>query len=204
MQTPTVSTQGQPPSSQYSPSVPLYVYRELVADLQALEARLDVVTAHNQKLAQENQLLRQEIAKVIQSFAYLQQLTESSVIPNTYPDSNNYVEVKPTPKPPVGEPRPRQPKERPRQPVAREVPPQRRREEFSVPVGHGGFPTVDPVYIKEQQVRYYATRRPESKELSGWWLFLTIVLIMITGFGAGYLIVRPLFQLQNQTPSGTQ
>ncbi|MFM6310111.1 MAG: hypothetical protein ACKPGB_17955 [Dolichospermum sp.] len=37
-----------------------------------------------------------------------------------------------------------------------------------------------------------------TKELSGWNLLITIVLIMITGFAAGYIIVRPLFQNHSQ------
>jgi hypothetical protein len=37
--------------------------------------------------------------------------------------------------------------------------------------------------------------------LNGWWLFFTIVFIMVAGFGAGYLVVRPLLQSQGQNIS---
>ena len=60
MKTSTAPNYSQPPTN-YPPSVPLYVYRELTAELQAIQSKLDVVTNHNQKLAQENQQLRQEI-----------------------------------------------------------------------------------------------------------------------------------------------
>jgi hypothetical protein len=52
----------------------------------------------------------------------------------------------------------------------------------------------EPVFIEEQEVRYYPPKKPEAKELSGWWLALTILLIMLTAFGTGYLIVRPLLE----------
>jgi len=47
----------------YLLSVPLSVYRELAAELQAAEAMLDSCNAQNQHLAKQNQQLRQEISK---------------------------------------------------------------------------------------------------------------------------------------------
>jgi len=54
----------------YSPSVPLSVYRELAAELQAAEAMLDSCNAQNQHLAKQNQQLRQEISKPFSPFYY--------------------------------------------------------------------------------------------------------------------------------------
>ena len=78
MKTSTASNNYSQPPTNYPPSVPLYVYRELTAELEAIQSKLDVVTNHNQKLAQENQQLRQEITKVIESCLELQRLVDAS------------------------------------------------------------------------------------------------------------------------------
>jgi len=183
----------------YPPSVPLSVYRELSTELQATQARLDALNAQNQHLAQENQLLRQEITNVVQSFLHLQKFVDSRATPNYHqvPYASGY--VKGAAKQPVTEARQRQQVSRSRPPTAPKVPPGKsRRQHSSMPVMEMGFPIPEPVFIEEQQVRYYPIAQPGVKELSGWWLVITIILIMLTAFGAGYLVVRPLFEHQNQ------
>ncbi|MBK1990770.1 hypothetical protein A0J48_025210 [Sphaerospermopsis aphanizomenoides BCCUSP55] len=203
MRTTTGNVHSPTPTPSYSPSVPLHVYRELVAELQAVQAKLDVVTSHNQKLSQENQQLRQEISKVVQSCLELQKLVDSSgsssqppkrtqveakKIPNSQPQPSPRIkaEAKSATKPPVKPtPPPRQPKTSPQK---------NQYEIISVPVVDMNFPVSEPVFIEEQEVRYYAPQKSDLKGLSSWWLIITIVLIMITGFSAGYLVVRPLLQ----------
>ena len=46
----TSTESSQPPT--YPAAVPLYVYRELTTELQAVQSKLDVVTSHNHKLVQ--------------------------------------------------------------------------------------------------------------------------------------------------------
>jgi len=58
-------------------SVPISVYRELAAELQTAEAMLDSLNAQNQQLVQQNQHLRQEIEKVVQSALHMQQVVAS-------------------------------------------------------------------------------------------------------------------------------
>ncbi|MFM2063137.1 MAG: hypothetical protein RLZZ507_2807 [Cyanobacteriota bacterium] len=235
MRSTTQNVHSKPPTPKYSPSVPVYVYRELVAELQALQAKLDVVTNHNQKLSQENQHLRQEINKVVQSCLELQKLVDSSpsssqntpsspsspTVPQnhayvnntpsntpsnqTIPRANPNVKNTPNPKPKARKntegqipkkktvktsPPPRQPTPKPPKKVRREV--------ISVPVIDMNFPVSEPMYIEEQEVHYYLPLESESRGLNGWWLFFTIVFIMIGGFSAGYLVVRPLLQNQSQ------
>jgi hypothetical protein len=221
MRTTTGHVHSQPPTPSYSSSVPLYVYRELATELQTLQGRLDVVTTHNQKLAQENQILRQEINKVVQSCLELQKLvassatsasqpapqktevksapnsqpvnrtnTEAKSAPNSQPVNRTNTEAKSAPKPPTAAP-PRQPVSRPAKKIRREV--------FSVPMMDMNLPGSEAVFIEEQEVRYYTTPESQLKGLSGWWLVMTIVFIMVMGFGAGYLVVRPLLQNQNQS-----
>ncbi|MCP6762709.1 MAG: hypothetical protein NHB32_29015 [Fischerella sp. CENA71] len=62
----------------YSPSVPLSVYRDLAAELQAAQAKINALTAQQAQVTQENQLLREEIAKAIQSVLQLQKLLDAS------------------------------------------------------------------------------------------------------------------------------
>ncbi len=213
----------QPVSPNYSPSVPLSVYRELAAELQAAQAKLDALNLKNQQITQENQHLRQEIAQVVKACLHLQKLlddhqpqpnyqpdistvnrqpaqesdppttTTTTPTPSNYPvDSPPVAEVKRMKKPPVTVVPPRQKASRPRPPKA-SAPKKIRREEFYVPVVDVDFPIPEPVFIEEQEVRYYTTIESEPKELSNLWLIIFIVLIIITGFAAGYLIVRPLF-----------
>jgi hypothetical protein len=215
MKTTTGSNYSQPPSN-YPPSVPLYVYRELTAELQAVQSKLDVVTNHNQKLAQENQQLRQEISKIIQSCIELQKLVDtpapSSPIPyhtnndvkyepQSQPSSN---EVRYTNKPTVTAAPPRTQSTRPRtKAVIKTTHPQTRRQESPAPMRGINFPDSETVFIEEPEVRYSPRPKSQTRGLNGWWLVITIILIMLTGFTAGYLIVRPLFQNQIQ-PSTIQ
>ena len=225
MKTTTGSNYSQPPTN-YPPSVPLYVYRELTAELQAVQSKLDVVTSHNQKLAQENQQLRQEITKVIQSCLELQKLVDTSAPssptphppnhevkyqpqyipsnnietkPQSQPTPRNHNEGKYTNKPTVTSASPRQQTHRPRpKAVIKAKPPQNIHHDSAAHIIDMNLPVTETVFIEEQEVHYYPHPKSQTKGLNGWWLVITIVLIMVTGFAAGYLIVRPLFQNQSQ------
>jgi hypothetical protein len=240
METTTGSHYSQPPNNNYLPSVPLCVYGELTAELQAVQAKLDVVTNHNQKLAQENQQLRQEITKVIQSCLELQKLVGTSapsasatVLPNQegqyQPQStsprNQEIQYQPQPTPPANKEIQRQPQPTPRnnkevrytnkptvtttkpnqQPTAprpkavvKAKPPQNHRQHSAANIKDINFPVSETGFVEEEKVRYSPNPHSQTQGLNGWWLLITIILIMVTGFGAGYLIVRPLFQSQNQ------
>jgi hypothetical protein len=191
---------AKPPTAQtYPPSVPLYVYRELAAELQSTQAKLDALTTQNHQLEQENQLLRQEITKVVQSVLHLQKFADSSTKPSSHPATPTVGEVKSPAKQPVTEARPRQQASRSRSSVVTKVPRGKsHHSESSVLVEEINPPIPETVFIEEQEVSYYPPRETEVKEFSGWWLAITILLIMLTAFGAGYLIVRPLFEHQNR------
>jgi hypothetical protein len=201
----TSTESSQPPT--YPAAVPLYVYRELTTELQAVQSKLDVITSHNHKLVQENQELRQEITKMIQSCLELQKLvttpSPSSPTPispdnevkyQTQPQSipHNHHEVKYTNKPTITATVRRQQTNRPRpKAVIKATHPQKNVKGINIPVSQTAL-------IEEKEVRHYPQSQPESKGLNGWLLTITIIIIIITGFAAGYLIVRPLFQNQIQ------
>lgn len=212
MKTSTAPNYSQPPTN-YPPSVPLYVYRELTAELQAIQSKLDVVTNHNQKLAQENQQLRQEITKVIESCLELQRLVDASapsspVAPQLNkevksltqlqpPISNNH-EVTYTNKPKVTAAPPRQEPKPQKKAVIKNTHSQNHHQGAAVSGTDINATGSQKVFIEEKKVRFSRPTMSNTKELSGWNLLITIVLIMITGFAAGYVVVRPLFQNHSQ------
>lgn len=165
----------------YSPSVPLSVYRDLASELQSVEARLDTLTAQNQQLVQENQLLRQEIAKAVESVLHLQKLIDSqskdshrsAVQPSFHPINQ--------PKQPVSKASSKKQTSRPRPPVV-------------VPHIEISSPIPEPVFIEEQEASYYLQGESELMHIHSWWFIMAILLIIVLGFGAGYLIVRPILE----------
>jgi hypothetical protein len=183
--TSTYTNAVKPPSYEsYAPSVPLYVYRELATELKATQAKLDAATQQNQQLEQQNQLLRQEIAKVVQSFSHLQKLVESHPQPSHPPSKQGTSQVKTpakpsSPQPPATRPRPRMVNE----------------------TNHYvnlNYPIPETFLIEEQEVSYHRPMQKKVKEFSGFWLAVCIVLIILSAVTAGYFIVRPL--LQNESP----
>jgi hypothetical protein len=190
----------QPPTNQgYSASVPLSVYRELALELQDTQATMNSLFSQNQKLTQENQLLRQEINKAVESIMQLQKLADplASYNQQLYTpvnfDRENQINQ------PVTEANrtrnfssnPQQQKVyRPRKSPNSSAPkkpfhPEPISEYFSVP---------ESVYIEEQEVRYYPSRKKEPPEANGLVLIIAIALIIVTAFGAGYLVVRPFLE----------
>ncbi|MEA5600829.1 hypothetical protein [Nostoc sp. UHCC 0252] len=188
-----------PTTQAYPPSVPLSVYRELSTELQAAQARLNALTTQNQQLAQENQLLRQEIVKVVESFSHLQNFADSHATPNYHQTAQASSGVKSAANQPATQVPPRQQVAHPHPPVAPKAPPAKsHRQNFSSPAMEMNFPIQQPVFIEEQQVSYYSTTEPDAKGINGWWLIITILLIMLTAFSAGYFVVRPLFEHQKR------
>jgi cobalamin biosynthesis Mg chelatase CobN len=194
-QTPDYQPSGAD-NSYYSPSVPLSVYRDLAAELQATQAKLDTLVAKNHKLTQENQLLHQEISKAVNYVLQLQQLVNTSQQNSDCAERSarddraphNHVATSP--------------KHRPLNNSSWEqnqVPSSPAKAQSYT--SHSSFiPTVvemavppEPVFIEEQELSYYPIGE-DKPMVGGWRLLLCVLLIVLTAFGAGYLIVRPLFQ----------
>jgi len=161
----------------YSPSVPLSVYRELAAELQAAQAMLDSLNGQNQQLAKQNQQLRQEIEKAVQSVLQLQQVVDPTVVNRAYP--------RPEPSRPVSVPRSLHRSSQPLKSGRSAV-------EGLFPIGEARSGFSENLFTEEAS-SYRRRYRPESaSEISGRRLAIAILLIIITAFGASYLIVRPL------------
>ncbi len=172
----------------YSPSVPLSVYRELAAQLQAAEARLDFLNSQNKQLATENQQLRQEIEKAVQSVLHLQQSVDSAPGRSrsyTHRPNKNF---RAEPSRPVSGSLPMPRNSRPPTATQSAV-------EGSFQTREASSVSSEKLFTEQEEGRYRRRSQPESpSEISGRSLAIAILLIMVTAFGAGYLIVRPLLQ----------
>jgi hypothetical protein len=64
------------PNLASSPSVPISVYKELAAELQATRVMVESLNQRNQQLAQQNLMIRQEVDRVVQASFNLQQVMD--------------------------------------------------------------------------------------------------------------------------------
>ena len=187
MRNATAPGKPSPPSNQtYSPSVPISLYREVVAELQAAKAKLDALDQENQELSQQNEQLRHEIDNVVQAAVHIQQVVDSfSPMDQGYAP---YQETSPAPMPTTSAPNG----------VAPAVP-------FASPFAMMGEPGEmpghsEPLFTEEQESpRRGASRLKRASNFERLGFALTIALIVIGAFGLGYFVVRPLIQSLNQS-----
>lgn len=152
-----------------SPSVPISVYRELAAELQATRAMIEALNGKNQQLDRENQRIRQDIQRVMQATLSLQPWVEGqpSMVPAqtrgaahpTWEESAAASAVAASLRPdPRSEPRPEWVAEQP---------------------------------VLPQTLTQTLTQAPKAGRLNSIWLILTVMAVILTAFGAGFLIMRP-------------
>ncbi|MCC5897042.1 MAG: hypothetical protein JJU32_03870 [Phormidium sp. BM_Day4_Bin.17] len=210
MQHPNPHGSGNPNGQ--SPSVPLTVYRELAAELQATQAMLDSLHAQNQQLSRENhslshqnQQLLNEVHNVVNSALSLGQVADS-----LHSAANAPAELSP------------QSSSSPRR---SEALPQLDRPQSDVPGSHpnpaqpqdplGNLPPLYPNSSSNSKPPTPSTRpRFSAVELNGvgdelstrggLWLLVAIFAIIITAFGAGYWFMRPIYERLLQPPSQPQ
>ena len=146
-----------------SPSVPISVYRELAAELQATRAMIDALNGKNQQLHRENQQIRQDIQRVLQSTLSLQPWVEGQ--PN------------PLPIQPKSATHPTWEETAAASAVAASLRPNEPRPE---------------TWVTEQPVapQSLAQSKPAGR-MNSLWLILTVMALIVTAFGAGFLIMRP-------------
>jgi hypothetical protein len=159
---PTVNHSASHP---YSPSVPISVYRELSAELSSTRIQMETYKFQNQQLVEQNQKLRLEIERVVQSTLYLRQVADGYTAVRG--------EIDDAPLPPIAPP------------VARTTPkPQRPAPKRSK--------AAPPLFTEQPEPQGQRGRDRLPKEINGWWLTVIIGVIVITAFGTGFLLVRPL------------
>lgn len=198
-----------PSAGSYAPSVPISVYRELAAELKVTQQSVNALTKQNQSLVRQNQLLRNEIQRFVQaaeqlgSFigvssqeASLEQPSLATATPNqgrthrraSAPSTVEASQAAPEDAILIAEP------------VTV--------DETSMIVAHspsheGDRPTPPSAPASPVQPRLFTEQpegmRPLSKtisrpDLNNLWLATTILMVIVTAFGAGFLIMRPLMQ----------
>jgi hypothetical protein len=178
MQPAKTSAPVSKPGVARSPSVPISVYREVASELQSTRTSLDSLKVQNDDLVQRNQQLRLEIERVVQSALYLRQLADINLqggTSNTDNFSSPVAETALTPATlahPVSLNHP-----------SAVTPAKNALKQFA------GFPGK---LFTGQASQPDATTQVEAKEIGAWWLVLVICMIIVTAFGTGFLIVRPL------------
>lgn len=173
----TRSTTGHQPASNQVPSVPITVYRELATELQMTHAQVDSLSLQNRRLTEQNQQLRQEISRIVQSALQLQHIVDSFqpgsfAIPDTFESAPPYAPASP----PSG-----LPGERPG-PTAPPV---------SFQEATGMAPPAPRFTEQPESPRPVRMRPPRSHDMSGLWLAVMIFVIIVTAFSAGFFIMRP-------------
>lgn len=182
----TVHSTPPPATPTYSVSVPLSIYRELAAELQATEVKLDFLNAQNKQLVIENQQLRQEIEKAVQSVSHLQSVDSAPRGSRSYAHLPNKIRSEPNRPSSRSLPMPRS---------SQTITADRSAVEGSFQTRKASSVSSEKLFIELEEGRYRRRSHPDSpSEISSRSLAIAILLIIVTAFGAGYLIVRPLLQ----------
>jgi cobalamin biosynthesis Mg chelatase CobN len=187
------TTPPTPSNQPYSPSVPISLYREVVAELQTAQERLESLTTQNHQLLQQNRQLRQEIETVVQSAVHLQQVVDAWE-PQSPPGNRNGDRT-----------------QRGEAPYSATLHPESGHPQLSgIPGSAVGSPfamtemgatpgTGEPLFTEQPETRPRRTNRPVKRsDLGGLGLLIMILLIVVSAFGAGYWIVRPLLMQQQR------
>ncbi|MEB3294594.1 MAG: hypothetical protein VKJ24_15670 [Synechococcales bacterium] len=197
---------GQPlarPQS-YSPSVPISLYREVTAELQTTKAALEACQTQNQQLLQQNQQLRQEMQRIAQLAMHTHQNLEQSTLEQSTNGHRVHSVAMSNRQQPAWEkgrsrmgskPRPGMKSaiaQTPSSPTSMSAP-------SSLPAGIGALPQFSPQAPEMQQWQMIEGADLQeqrssgaSLDLSGWKLGVVLALIVVTAFGAGFMIVRPM------------
>jgi cobalamin biosynthesis Mg chelatase CobN len=193
-QTPVVTPGG------YSPSVPITLYREITAELQNSKSTINSLQAQNQELLQQNQQLRRELNNVIQATVKLQTAINSAQKLNLTEGSLSAIAANVSQH--SGEQSIKVPKilSAPSSVKLESIPqpPQRTQEGVSVSLPNTKqaiSPEMSEKLFTEKTEGYLRSSSDSQRpELNGWWLIVSILLIVFAAFGAGYWIVRPILQ----------
>lgn len=179
------------------PAVPISLYREVANELQTTKTDFHALKAENQHLVQQNQQLRLEIERVVQSTLHLRQLADSYRSgQGTLETFSSHLETLDFNTPAIA------PARDSFNPVAAKpsVSASEAAKLVSTSSANGSLTDdalLNPAPAKvltgqEGQSHPIASVEENSGEISTWWLVLVVCLIVVSAFGTGFLIVRPL------------
>lgn len=205
--------QGKPTTATYAPAVPISVYRELAAELAETRKTVDAMTQQNKHLVRQNTLLRNEIQRFVAAAEQLGQFVGG--VPSTQQPSTEHpkVSTRDAVEPPPATPQSVNqslenslqaslslPTEAP-QGVSETVTltpegaivPQRqltKRERPAAPKKSAVAKTR--LFTEQPEETRPLSQMAKPSDLSNLWLAITIVMVIVTAFGTGFLIMRPL------------
>jgi cobalamin biosynthesis Mg chelatase CobN len=158
--------------------VPISLYREVATELKAAQAKMESLTVQNQQLSQQNQQLRVEIERVVQSALQLRQTADAHLPANQLPAHQASVS-----------PSALQGLELHFQPPAA---PTNASNAVTPEALETGATAPRSLFTEQEGKLRQAASKERNAEMGGWWLAIVICFIIVTAFGTGFFIVRPL------------
>ena len=171
----TTNSPGQPNPQyrpDYLPSVPISVYRQLSQELQHTKEQLTQAQAEQTELQNQNQALRQELRSIAEINQELQQVVFQSANQVQAIGQRHQAKIQTllNPSPPPAH-----------TPATLLNPSQ------SVPK-----PPATPPIASTQPSTTTLSSADNETSINGWWLALTMILIVLISFGAGHFLVKSL------------
>ncbi|XHX80353.1 MAG: hypothetical protein RBJ76_10615 [Stenomitos frigidus ULC029] len=163
------------PANPHSPSVPISLYREVATELKATQVKMESLNQQNQQLTHQNQQLRLEIERVVQSALQLRQVADAHLPTSTLPASSSSLQglelhFQTPPAAPSHN--------------ADAIAPDQLDPRAAAP--------KSLFTEQEAKPRHGSKTERNAEKMGGWWLAIVICFIVVTAFGTGFLIVRPL------------
>jgi hypothetical protein len=157
---------GQPNLSN-APSVPISVYKELAAELQATRAMIESLNTRNQQLAQQNQTIRLEVERVVQASFNLQQVVDFMESPSR--GSQTIAEM-------AGDDGA----------AGRMVP-------LRIPVEGDRLPLRGALFTEEpSRPQRVGKGLKKPKDLGNYGILVTVLIVVLAAFGLGFVAVKQL------------
>jgi hypothetical protein len=191
-------------------AVPISLYRELCSELQEKNGEVNALQLKNQRILDENQQLRQELQRlvqmVMQTHHQVSQIPSAESRSSVSDESEQSYPVYPTTPQALssqeGTLNPKAPT--PQRIALKPTHSLQANRQRLAPVAKQG----SPVQMPDREEWLTGTHQPlaqrlfqqgttMAQELRGWRLALVISLIILSAFGAGFLIVRPLMNSHN-------
>ena len=157
------------------PSVPLSLYREIIEQLQATQAQLSAMEANNQQL-------QQEVESLMRSAYRVQQLTHNEVrgasASQTARKQISYQNLSHLSLQPKHQASTKTP--------AAKIKPIWQAKSWD------SSPTKPKIVAVKYATPYNPRQQKNSQAMNGWFLAIAILVIILTAFTSGFLLVRPL------------
>ena len=195
-------------------SVPISLYRELCDELRQKTQELEVADHKNQRLVAQNQQLRQELQRLVQQVMQTQQAVTQ--LTTDFPSQELPSQELPSQALPgqatIAAPVESSATLRIASPIPTAPLPARRQAMRSVhdhSRSPNAIPSAVPSVIAETSIhnpsdplttRLWNQTNVFTQELQGWKMAIVIGMIVLSAFGAGFLIMRPFMAKQQAQP----